>query len=228
MVTEGAVRDDPFGAIPDFFGAEEAANRLATLDVWSDAAVVKCTPDRCQAPIRRRALSDGKLLYMAYPRLAVYPCFIELDPVAVSDAGLSIDEVATMEGALEHGRPVPFEHMRHIDLVNVGCVAVSLDGGRTGKGAGFADLELGLLREHGLVTQTTPVATTVHPISIVENGLLPMTATDSPLDWIVTAHSAVATGATGPRPNGISWELLQPDQIDSIPVLQMLYGQRSQ
>ena len=132
-----------------------------------------------------------------------------------------------MDGAIEHGRLVPFEEMQHIDLVNVGCVAVTRDGGRTGKGAGFADLELGLLREHGLVDETTPVATTVHPISIVEDGLLPMTDTDSPLDWIVTVDEAIATGATGARPSGIRWDLLQPDQIDAIPVLQRLRDQRS-
>jgi hypothetical protein len=44
---------------------------------------------------------------------------------------------------------VALDEMSPIDLVVVGCVAVARDGGRTGKGAGFADLELGLLRQQG-------------------------------------------------------------------------------
>ena len=36
-----------------------------------------------------------------------------------------------------------------LDFVVVGCVAVTRAGGRTGKGGGFADLELGIFRELG-------------------------------------------------------------------------------
>ena len=36
--------------------------------------------------------------------------------------------------------------------------------------AGFADLELGLLRQMGLVQADTPIVTTVHPLQIVDNG----------------------------------------------------------
>lgn len=218
----GAVAGDPVGSIPDFAGADEAAARLATLPIWTSARTVKCTPDACQAPIRRRALDAGKHLYMAYPRLVVDPCFIELDPADLTARGVPFDVAAEMDGAIAHGRPIPFEEMRPIDLVNVGCVAVTPSGGRTGKGAGFADLELGLLREHGLVTATTPVATTVHPLSIVEDAELPTTSTDSPLDWIVTADRVIETHSTAPRPTGIVWDLIQPDQFDTIPVLRRL------
>ena len=76
LESAGAVDGDPRGSIPDFEGADRAAARLASLDIWKQATVIKCTPDACQAPIRLRALQEGKLLYMAYPQLVVYPCFL--------------------------------------------------------------------------------------------------------------------------------------------------------
>jgi 5-formyltetrahydrofolate cyclo-ligase len=54
--------------IPDFAGADLAAVRLSALPVWKSAAVIKAMPDRAQEPVRRRALQDGKLVYMAAPK----------------------------------------------------------------------------------------------------------------------------------------------------------------
>ena len=42
--------------------------------------------------------------------------------------------------------------MEKLDFCVVGCVAVTRRGGRTGKGAGFADLEHGIFRELGLTS----------------------------------------------------------------------------
>jgi 5-formyltetrahydrofolate cyclo-ligase len=42
--------------------------------------VAKSNPDAPQLPVRTRALADGKLLYMAVPRLADERPFIMLDP----------------------------------------------------------------------------------------------------------------------------------------------------
>ncbi|MBV8385332.1 MAG: 5-formyltetrahydrofolate cyclo-ligase, partial [Acidimicrobiia bacterium] len=36
------------GRIPNFTGAEAAAKRLASLDVWRAAEVIKCNPDSPQ------------------------------------------------------------------------------------------------------------------------------------------------------------------------------------
>jgi 5-formyltetrahydrofolate cyclo-ligase len=51
-------------------GAEQAAARLADLPKWQTARVVNANPDSPQLPVRRRALADGKVVYMAVPRLA--------------------------------------------------------------------------------------------------------------------------------------------------------------
>ncbi|GLZ51936.1 5-formyltetrahydrofolate cyclo-ligase [Actinomycetospora sp. NBRC 106378] len=56
--------------IPNFVGAEKAAERLRETDVWRNARTLKCNPDSAQWPVRQRALEDGKTVYMAVPRLA--------------------------------------------------------------------------------------------------------------------------------------------------------------
>jgi 5-formyltetrahydrofolate cyclo-ligase len=99
---------------------------------------------------------------------------------------------------------------------------VSRDGGRTGKGAGFADLELGMLRQFGLVQADTPVVTTVHPLQIVADQQLPMLAHDWFLTWIVTPDEALATTRTRPQPAGIEWDQIRPEQWRTIPALRAL------
>src|ERR1700685_3362234 len=57
------------GRIPNFTGAEAAAERLRGLPAWAAAAALKANPDSAQLPVRQRALEDGKVVYMAVPRL---------------------------------------------------------------------------------------------------------------------------------------------------------------
>jgi 5-formyltetrahydrofolate cyclo-ligase len=64
------------GRIPNFVGAEAAAERLADLPEWRAARVVKANPDAPKLPVRRRALADEKTVYIAVPRLAQPKPFI--------------------------------------------------------------------------------------------------------------------------------------------------------
>jgi 5-formyltetrahydrofolate cyclo-ligase len=219
---QGVSPIEPFGHIPSFVGAEAAAERLAQLPIWQRAQVIKCNPDTAQVPVRLRALRDGKRLYMAVPRLAELRCFIELTAADLRRRGVDLAAAATAAGALAHGRPVALEAMAPIDLVVTGCVAVTRDGGRTGKGAGFADLELGMLRQFGLLRPGTPIVTTVHPLQIVDGPRLPMLPHDSALDWIVTPDEAIETCTPYPQPAGLDWGAVLPDQIAAIPVLRQL------
>jgi 5-formyltetrahydrofolate cyclo-ligase len=222
----GAAPIEPFGHIPSFVGGEQAAERLAQLPIWREARVIKCNPDTAQAPVRLRALQDGKRVYMAVPRLTEVRCFVELTAGELARQGVDLAVAATAQGALAHGRPVAFEEMQPIDLVVTGCVAVARDGGRTGKGAGFADLELGMLRQYGLVRPGTPIVTTVHPLQIVAGARLPMLPHDSALDWIVTPDEVIETRTPYPQPAGLDWDAVLPDQIESIPVLRKLHDER--
>ncbi len=220
--TQKAVIRNPVGHIPNFVGAEQAAERLAMLSIWQQAKAVKCNPDRPQFPVRLRALEDSKLLYMAVPRLTKSRCFVELRATDLLHQGIALKDAATMRGALVYGKFVTFEEMQPIDLIVAGCVAVTRNGGRTGKGAGFADLELAMMVSFHLVRPDTPIVTTVHELQVVEAGQLPMQAHDWPLDWVITPEASIATHTPYPRPTGLDWDAIQPDQYRQIPILKHL------
>ncbi len=205
--------------IPNFAGADLAALHLSRLDAWKNARVVKCNPDPPQIPVRLRALYDGKILYAPVPELTKGFPFVRLDPAVLEAKGVQFELAAVSQGFVEHGEPVEFEEMEALDFVVVGCVAVSDAGGRTGKGGGFADLELGIFRELGKVTPETPVATTVHSVQLVDAALLPMLGHDSPLDYIATEKGVIETRTSMARPTGVAWDHVQADQYASIPFL---------
>jgi 5-formyltetrahydrofolate cyclo-ligase len=203
------------GRIPNFVGAERAAARLSELAVWKKARAIKINPDAPQLPVRRQALADGKIVYMAVPRLRSEKCFVEIDPKRI---GRRAALAASIKGATKYGRLVSPREMRAIDLIVCGSVGVRRDGTRVGKGGGFADLEYALLREEGKIKETTPVVTTVHPLQIVQEKVA-MLAHDIPLDFLVTPFEVVATRPAYPRPRGIYWDLLKAAKIDAIPPL---------
>jgi len=180
---------------------------------------LKCNPDSPQRPVRFRALKDGKIVYMAVPRLRELECFIELDP---SRLGKNIRQASSIEGAFRFGRSVRPERMRQIDLIVCGTVAVNPRGGRIGKGGGYSDLEYGLAREARLVKPTTPIVTTVHDLQVLDEDL-PVLPHDIPVDFVVTPSAVLETHTPLPRPKGVYWEYLTHDQIHSIPYLKQLH-----
>lgn len=208
--------------IPNFVGADVAAKRLAALPQWKDARVVKCNPDPPQIPVRLRALYDGKLLYTPVPELVEGFPFVLLDPARLSAAGVQFELAATSQGALEHGIPVSFEEMEPMDVIVVGCVGVTRQGGRTGKGGGFADLELGIFRELSKVPPHAPIVTTVHSSQVVADDRIVMMAHDSALNWIATEAELIETHSPFPQPTGVSWDAVQDDQLEDIPFLKHL------
>lgn len=222
---QGASIGSAFSRIPNFVGADRAAARLAELSIWKNAKVVKCNPDPPQIPVRLRTLQDGKLLYAPVPELVKDFPFVELDPEDLEKRGIPFETVAPIEGALKHGRRVQFHEMKPFDIAVVGCVAVTCIGGRTGKGGGFADLELGIFREMHLVDSNTPIVTTVHPLQVVNNDHITMIAHDSALNWIVTPDDVIETNTPYPQPAGVVWDSVQADQFRDIPFLKTLRDQ---
>lgn len=203
------------GRISNFTGAEKCARMLANLPVWRKAKVIKVNPDSPQRAIRQLALEEGKILYMAVPRLRAPKPFIELDPKRLKGSPYG---ASSIKGAAKYGRPVSLDEMKKIDLVVCGSVAVNHKGGRIGKGGGYSDLEYALLREHGKVSADTPILTSVHPLQIV-NDDMPMTEHDIPLNFIVTPAEAIELEPCYPKPKGIYWNLLPAEKIEAIPVL---------
>ena len=109
--------------------------------------------------------------------------------------------------------------MERLDFCVVGCVAVTRAGGRTGKGAGFADLEHGIFRELGLTTAETPIATTVHSCQLVEDSRVVMEPHDNALNFIATESELIRTGARQSPAAGVDWASVRPDQFADIPFL---------
>jgi 5-formyltetrahydrofolate cyclo-ligase len=166
------------GRIPNFVGAEASAEKLATLQEWEGARVLKANPDAPQLPVRARALSEGKRLYMAVPRLRDRRPFVLLDPKRLA---VPPRAAASISGGMRAGRPVSIGRMAPVDLVVCGSVAVNRAGARVGKGGGYSDLEFGLLAGAGLVDGHTVVATTVHPLQVLDEDL-PETGHDFRVD----------------------------------------------
>src|SRR5437870_12095020 len=213
---EGAARfPGALGRVPNFAGAERAAQLLREMAVWRRALVVKVNPDAPQLPVRRLALAEGKILYMAVPRLRTEKCFVEIDPQRL---GKKAALAASIAGACRWGRAVSPREMRPVDLVVCGSVAVGRDGARLGKGGGYCDLEYGLLREEGKVRESTPILTTVHPLQVVVERIT-MLPHDLPVDFLVTPTEVVATRPAHPRPRRIDWDLRRPLKINAIPLL---------
>lgn len=157
----------PHGRIPNFAGADDAADRLVDTPEWETATAIKSNPDAPQLPVRRAALRAGKTVYVAVPRLRDERCFLRLDPDEIDD----IDHATTIGGSAEVGEQVAPEDVDPIDLIVSGSVAVNDRGSRIGKGEGYSDLEFAILREFGLVDDETVVATTVHDLQVVDESI---------------------------------------------------------
>lgn len=208
--------------IPNFVGADVAAWRLAQHPAWATARAVKTNPDHAQTPIRIRALYEGRIVYTPVPYLTQDFPYLRLDPARLLDKGISIELAATPQGFMAHGERLEFEEIEPLDFCVVGSVAVSCAGGRTGKGAGFADLETGIFRALGLVSDRTPIATTVHSLQLVPDGAVVIEAHDTPLDLIATETGLIETHCTLPRPGGVDWPVVRPEQFETIPFLTRL------
>lgn len=202
------------GRIPNFTGAERAADRLAGLKVWGRTTALKSNPDLPQLPVRAAALAAGKLVVMAVPRLRTAEPFLLLDPAVLDVAPR---RAASIAGADRHGRPLGVDLVPCLDLVVCGSVCVNPEGVRIGKGGGYSDLEMALGIEDGWIDDDTAIATTVHPIQVVDSEL-PETDHDFRVDLIVTPDEVIHTPHAR-RPPGILWDHLDPQKIEAVPAL---------
>ena len=210
------------GRIPNFKGAEVAARFLSTLPEWQRAKHMKANPDSPQRPVRHLALSSGKTIYMAVPRLREKKCFIKLDPSRIPSE--KFYEASSIKGALRYGVSVHPKEINQIDLIVAGSVAVNKKGSRIGKGGGYSDLEYAIGREFGFVREDVVIATTVHPLQIVEEDL-PETDHDFRVDFIATSNELISTHREGGRPKGIIRDHLAEKKLSAIPILKEILSQ---
>jgi 5-formyltetrahydrofolate cyclo-ligase len=162
------------GRIPNFIGAEAAAEKLRRLEEWRKAKVVFVNPDSPQRKVRERALKDGKILIMASPRL-------KKGFILINQADVKGKEhfASTIKGAFKYG--VEAQDFPKPNLIVQGSVAVDMLGHRLGKGHGYGDVEIKTLKR---MFGVTPIATTVHDVQVVE--AVPFEEKDEKISVIVT------------------------------------------
>lgn len=95
---------------------------------------------------------------------------------------------------------------------------------RIGKGAGYSDIEVGLLTEAGLIGPATAIVTTVHQLQVVDEAL-PHDEHDFTVDYIVTPEDIITCGPAY-RPHGLVWSNLAKEKISSIRVLTAMANER--
>ncbi len=204
------------GRIPNFKGAEMAARFLSTLPEWQRAESMKANPDSPQRPVRYLALSSGKTIYMAVPRLREKKCFVKLDPSKIPSK--KFYEASSIQGAFRYGIPLHPKEINQIDIIVAGSVAVNKKGSRIGKGGGYSDLEYAIGREFGFIQEDVVITTTVHPLQIID-GDLPETDHDFRIDFIATPGEMISTRREGGRPKGIIRNHLTEEELSDIPIL---------
>jgi len=204
----------PHGRIPNFDGAPAAAERLFEHGPLRRAQRLKVNPDAPQRYVRIEALRRGCEVLVPTPRLR--GGFKRLDPATIPDDDLK--SAASLSHMDRWAEPVALNDLRPLDAIVTGSVAVTRTGRRCGKGEGYSDLEYALLRELG--HDPVPVATTVHPIQVVE--ALPTDAHDLPLSWIVTPDETIEVDNPPDPPTGINWNALSEADLEAMPVLRKL------
>mmetsp|Transcript_171153 Transcript_171153/g.548597 ORF Transcript_171153/g.548597 Transcript_171153/m.548597 type:complete len:483 (-) Transcript_171153:91-1539(-) len=215
--------------IPNFKGSADAGLRVAKLPEFLQAKVVKVNPDTPQKSVRVEVLRAGKVLYVPQPRLRT-GFFSRLLPGKVPPEKFSF--AATAGGMKELAEPMTLEDRTKIDMVVVGSTAINPEtGARVGKGEGFAELEYGIMRQLGMIDESTPVVTCVHDCQVISEDLPPkgqvMMEHDVPVDIIVTPTRTIYVNPKTrlPKPTGIYWHLLSEQKIAQIKVLRQLKAQ---
>ena len=208
----------PHGRIPNFAGARQAAERLLAHPLFKRVRVIKVNPDSPQRWVRQLALERGITVITPTPRLK--GAFRLLDPRRIPRQHYG--EAATLKRGGKWGEDLALDELPKVDLVVMGSVAVTRDGRRLGKGHGYADLEYALLRELG--NPAVPLATTVHPLQVVD--AFPVEAHDAPLSLIATPDETIEVKHRRRAPRGIDWRRLPPEALDEMPVLAELKSRK--
>lgn len=203
-----------YGRIPNFKGADIAANRLVEEILSKGVEVAFVNPDSPQAPLRKKLLELEVLVYVSSPRIEAG--FICLDWKKIPKNKLW--SASTIKGSFKYGSYVHPSKMRFINLFVAGSVATNKKGARIGKGEGFSELEYGILSHYSLVDDSTVIATTVHDLQVVEDEI-PLMPWDFNVDFISTPTKIFKRSGEAIRPKGIFCEYLDAEKIRKIKLL---------
>ena len=112
--------------IPNFKGANTAAEKVAMMDIFKKARTVKVNPDKPQEWVRYKSLEERKSLLVPTPRLR-QGLFNKIVPPDVSNNEI-LKRCATREAIAKFSKPIGLDHKVSIDLIVIGSVAVTKSG----------------------------------------------------------------------------------------------------
>lgn len=207
--------------IPDFAGSGLAMDALCSLPAYQQARHVFVTPDNSLIELRRRLLQAGVSLVVSSYNMA--SGFYVLRPGAVPPGHELYG--AWPDGLAHFGEPLDLQALSKLgrfDFVATGASAVATSGVRFGRGHGFFDLEWRIFSDMGLVDNRTPLATVVHDLQVLDKKLYP-SPDDVLVDWICTPTRTLHVQRDTPRPRGVQWKDIAPEQIQANPALAELY-----
>lgn len=203
--------------IPDFQGSSAAVDRLCALPAFAQAKHVFATPDNSLTELRRRLLQTGVSLVVSSYNMA--SGFYLLRPGSVPQGHELYG--AWSDGLAHFGEPLSLQSLADLgpfDFVATGASAVATSGVRFGRGHGFFDLEWRIFSDMGLVNNRTPLVTAVHDLQVLDKKLFP-SPDDVLMDWICTPTRTLLVERESPRPRGIQWKDISPEQVLAIPAL---------
>nr|ACO15422.1 Methenyltetrahydrofolate synthetase domain-containing protein [Caligus clemensi] len=215
-----------FGKNPNFKSSGKAAQRLAQLQEFHKAKVIKVGSAMSVMPFRKIVLQSKELIYSNIKDLKQYDfiyCILSKDLKSPQDVRIA----STKKGLIKYGTPmrVGFKSsIKKIDMMVVPSVVVSTNGVRIGTGKGLEDLEWGMLFDIGAVTEDTVVVTIVADEQVVTNEFLPLDARcshDLPVNIICTPSRILRANPKIIKPTcGINPTLLNEKLLEEHPALQ--------
>ncbi|XP_065213155.1 uncharacterized protein lost isoform X2 [Planococcus citri] len=214
------------GRIPNFKGAHQAAEKLASSKVFKNCKNIKVNPDKAQEMVRFHTLEHGKRLLVPIPRLREGLFQAVVPPMDASK--YQLQQASQRFGMKKWGKPVNDEKEVTIDMVVLGSVAVDKKGHRIGKGEGYADLEFAMLTKMNAINENTVIVTTVHDDQVFDD--LPaelFKEHDVPVDWIVTPTQIIQVAEPLERPKQVIWSILSNRRVLEMPILQKLREQET-
>jgi len=207
--------------IPDFAGSGLAMDALCSLAAYQNAKHVFVTPDNSLIELRRRLLQAGVSLVVSSYNMA--SGFYLLRPGSVPQGHELYG--AWPDGLAHFGEPLDLQALSKLgrfEFVATGASAVATSGVRFGRGHGFFDLEWRIFSDMGLVNNHTPLATVVHDVQVLDKKLYP-SPDDVLVDWICTPTRTLTVQRDTPRPRGVQWKDISPEQIQANPALAELH-----
>lgn len=178
---------DVFGKVPNFIGAEMAAELLAQQPEFEKAKVIFVSPDHVLRRVRELVLEQGKTLAISLPMRLMRQREIKLFQISERKA---IKAAADIDNFLRYGQPLK----QKIDLAVLSSVVVDRKGNRLTISKGFIDREWQILLESRFVHSGTKIATIAHPLQFADDLSNWITEWDVKVHIIVTPEEVIRVG----------------------------------